>query len=241
MSESADYYLPPDPPSPPATLASRRTFKNAIQLIVPPWLMQPVGGAILQACAEQLDDLVDRVRAAVKLRFPGLYSFDSLPELGRQRRIRRGRFETDATYAGRLIPWLDAHRHRGGPYAMLGQLFAFYGPSNFQIVLLYTSGRQFTMDVDGAIVMDDAGTWDIGGPAAQWARYLLIFDWPNPVDDDGTWNDAGTWDDGGVWDSDLSPDDVRDIRMIPREWQPARALGRVRLVSPLETVEFSVE
>lgn len=247
MSQSV-VYIPaaaPGPSSPPIGGPSAqpqtalRTFRDTIREISPVWLRGPIGGGILYAIAAQLDALTDGLRAGVKMRFPGLYSNESLPIIGRERRIRRGRFETDLTYASRLIPWLDHHRRRGGPYAMLSQLFAHYAPSNFAIELRYASGRRFQMDTAGAVVRGDI-VWTPPG-VGGWARWWLIYQWPNVINDDGVWGDPGTWGDGGVWGCDLPSAEVRDIRLVPREWNAAHSIGRVTLVSPGITITISVE
>lgn len=219
----------------------RRRFRDAIRELSPPWLRGGLGEEILGAIAVQLDELTDRLVAGVRLRFPGLYGFASLPLIGRERRIRRGRLETDEVYVRRLGRWLDDHRRRGGAYALLGQLHAHYAPSAFPIVLRYASGRRYTMDAAG-VVTRDVAAWAVpGGATPRWARWWLFYTWPDPVSDDGTWGDPGTWGDGGVWGSSLTPDEVRDLRLVPREWGAAHATGRIVLESPTMTISISVE
>jgi hypothetical protein len=217
-----------------------RTFRDALRNISPPWLQRGTAQAILYAIGVQVDALGDALRAGVKMRFPGYYSMETLPLIGRERRIRRGRFESETTYASRLIPWLDHHRRRGGPYALLAQLHAYYAPNNFAIELRYASGRVYNMEISGTINRGDT-VWTPPGDPAQWARWWLYYDWPTPVGDDGIWSDPGTWDDGGVWDSNLDPAEVRDLRLIPREWNAAHAIGRIVLETPLDTVNISAE
>jgi hypothetical protein len=248
VSESVVYTPAAPPSSAPAPTGSATaqpqtaliTFRDTIRKLVPSWLRGRIGGGILYAIAVQMDALADAVVAAVKVRFPGLYSFESLPILGRDRRIRRGRLEPDAIYAVRLRRWLDDHRRRGGPYALLAQVHAFYAQNPFEVELRYFSGRRFEMDADGNVTRGDL-VWSPPGNPAAWARWWLYYQWPDPVDDDGLWSDPGTWDDGGVWDSNLSAQDVRDIRLVPREWNAAHAIGRVVIVSPLHTVSISIE
>jgi hypothetical protein len=235
---------PPPPPIPggPPSLPNepRRTFRDAMREISTPWLRGIVGGGVLYAIGYQFDMLTDALLAGVKARFPGLYTYESLALLGRERRIRRGRTESDEVYASRMLPWLDHHRIRGGPYAMLAQIHAHYAPANFLVELRYTSSRRYSMALDGTVTRSEVA-WTPPGNPAQWARWWLYYEWPTPIDDDGIWSDPGTWDDGGVWDSNLSPTEVRDARLVPREWNAAHAIGRVVLVSPLETVSLSVE
>jgi hypothetical protein len=217
-----------------------RTWRDALRELCPVWLRGQVGGSILFAAAAILDGLDDAVTTGVKFRYPGIVTTESLPLIGRERRIRRGRFETSEQYADRLIRWLDDHRRRGGPYAMLEQLFAHYQPNNFAIELRYASGRQYLMDVSGVIVRGDV-TWTPPGDPARWARWWLYYQWPTPIDDDGVWGDPGTWGDGGVWGSNLTAEEVRDIRLVPREWNAQHAIGRIVLISPLKTVDISTE
>lgn len=231
---------PPSPPSGPSgpgaaeivPQTALRTYRDAIREISPWWLRGPIGGSVLYAIGSVVDLLGDGLRAGVKVRFPGFYSMESLPLLGRERRIRRGRTEADETYAERLMPWLDHHRTRGGPYALLAQVHAFYRPANFDIELRYASGRRFVMDPDdGSIVRGDIVWSPPDGSAPLWARWWLIYKWPNPIDDDGTWDDPGVFDDGGVWDCNLTADEVRDVRLVPREWNAAHAIGDITLDS----------
>jgi hypothetical protein len=207
------------------------THRDTIRAISPPWLQRGIAEKILYSIAIHLDGLTDAVTAGVKLRFPNLYSNESLPLIGRERRISRGRIETDGVYASRLARWLDDHRRRGGPFAMLSQLHAHFAPANFPIELVYHSGRRFSMDTDGNVTMDDI-VWAFDDESTKWARWWLFYAWPTPLETDGIWSDPGTWDDGGVWDSNLSPAEVRDIRLVPREWNAAHALGRIVLMSP---------
>jgi hypothetical protein len=216
------------------------TFRDTIKKVSPTWLKTGVAETLLYAIAVTLDALGDGVAAGVKLRFPGMYSAESLPVIGRERRIRRGRFEPDSTYANRLIRWLDDHRRRGGPYALLAQLHAQYAPANFSIELRYASGRSFVMNLDGSVMRGDV-VWTPPGDPARWARWWLFYQWPTAIDGDGVWGDPGTWGDGGVWGSNLTPVEIRDLRLVPREWNAAHAIGRLVLISPLQTVNISAE
>jgi hypothetical protein len=240
MSESLTYIPSTGAPTVPSEGAgpgstpqtALRTFRDAIREISPWWLRGPIGGSVLYAIGSVVDHVADGLRAGVKLRFPSYYSNESLPLIGRERRIRRGRFESEAKYASRLLPWLDYHRLRGGPYALLAQVHAFYEPNNFPIELRYASGRNYVMDPsDGSVVRGDVVWTPPGGFLPRWARWWLIYTWGEAISDDGIWSDPGTWDDGGVWDTDLSAATVRDLRVVPREWNAAHAIGRITLDS----------
>lgn len=216
-----------------------RTFRDAAREIVPAWLRGKYSGGVLFAIAAQLDALTDALTGGVKSRFPGVYGYESLALLGRERRIARGRLDTDASYSARLASWLDDHRHRGGPYALLGQLYMHFAPANFQIVLVYRSGRRFTMAVDGTIVMDVDGAFAPDALPEKWARWWLYYTWPTAVGK-RHWGDGGKWGDGGVWGSDLTPLEVRDLRVVPREWNAAHAKGWIVLLTSGDDVQLSI-
>lgn len=208
------------------------TFRDTLRdKLSPPWLRGTIGEKVMYALGVHADALGDAVAAAVKMRFPNYYSAESLPYIGRDRKISRGRIETDATYATRLNRWLDDHATRGGPYALLKQVVAYFAPASFAVDLVYFSGRRFQIDANGVVATRDNIAWVPDGNAAQWARWWLFYYWPDEILSDGLWSDAGTWDDGGVWDSDLTTQQVEEIRLVPREWNAAHALGNVVLLS----------
>jgi hypothetical protein len=221
----------PDPAPPGVSAAATsveplRTFRDAIRIKSPPWLQRGLAEKILYAIAIHLDGFADALTAAVKMRFPGRYSMESLPLIGRDRRIRRGRNETDAVYASRLLRWLDDHATRGGPYAMLAQLHAHFAPDNFEIHLVYRSGRRFQMDADGVIEMDDLFSINVPDWAKWTLYYFTSFGATIPK-----WGDPGrTWGDGQVWGSTLTPPQVTDLRLVPREWNAAHPIGTIVLL-----------
>jgi hypothetical protein len=210
------------------------TLRDQLSSVVPPWLRRSVGGRLLYAIALHFDALVELATIAIKIRFPGLYSYESLPSLSRERRIRRGLGETDASFAARLRGFFEAHRDRGGPYVLLEQIFARYRYSvdgAFPVHLMYTSGARFDLATDGAITRD-VDTWGTGLGPEEWAHWWLVYEWPTTILNDGTWGDPGAWGDGGVWGSTLSVADVTDLRLIPTEWNNGYCKGHLVVLSP---------
>lgn len=189
---------------------STPTYRDSLRLFTPAWLQRTNADKLLWAITLQLDGLADAVVAGVKLRFPGLYTYESLPYIGRERRIRRGRFESSATYAGRLQRWLEDHKTRGGPYALLAQLYAHYAPNNFVIHLLYKSGRRFVMDASGSITVDAVPPAVLQPQWARWTLYYFTDEWPT--------------------EADVTPDIARDLTMIPKEWIAAHPIGKLLLM-----------
>lgn len=184
-----------------------RTFRDRIRRASPPWLQRGWAEKLLYSYGAQIDAFADALVAGVKMRFPGLYSEESLPLIGRERRIARGLLEDGPTYAARLRRWFDDHRRRGGPYALLAQLYAYFSPNNFPIALIYRSGRRYSMDITGAVVRDDI-PFHPDAAAEQWARWWLIME-------------------ADAYVPPLSDQDVADIRLIPTEWNAAHCTGTV--------------
>jgi hypothetical protein len=209
-------------------------FRELVATITPPWLRRRNGGRILYVIALHFDALIELVTAAIKLRLPGAYSYETLPQLSRERGIRQGLGESDHSFALRLNHYLWTHRDRGGPYPMLEQIFARYRYSDdgaFPVHLIYTSGARLDMGVDGAITRD-AASFGAGLGPDEWAHWFLVYEWPNAIGADGVWDDPGTWGDGGVWDSDLTVAEVTDLRLIPTEWNNAYCKGHLILLAP---------
>lgn len=149
------------------------TYRDAIRKLVPPWLQNGNAEKILYACLIQLDALGVALVSAVKLRFPLVYSAESLGLIGQERRIRRGLLDTDETYATRVRSWLVQHRRRGGAYALLEQLHAYFGTSSFPIELVYQSGARYSMATNGTITRDVLPS--LTTPGAPWCQWRLFY------------------------------------------------------------------
>lgn len=187
------------------------TFRDTLRKHCPPWLQRGLAEKLLYSIGVHCDAFSDALVAAAKQRFPGYYSFDSLPLLGRERRITRGRSESDENYAARIARFFSDHQLRGGPYALLSQLFIHYTPDTFPIDLIYYAGsRRFQMDVGGDVTRDLV-TWTPDTNAAKWARWWLFY----------------YTDQWAV--TPPSAAELQDLRLIPRQWNAAHPLGYIVL------------
>jgi hypothetical protein len=197
-----------------------KTFRDLVRRRSPPWLQRGLAEKILYSIAIQLDAFGDALDAGVKLRFPGVYSAESLPVLSRERRIIRGRNEGELPFSARLARWFVDHRYRGGPYAMLTQLYYHYLPTLITIDLLYANGRRYRLDsvllaggtpIDEAITRDLTGFVPVDGDTAKWARWWLIF-----------YTDQ--------WAVTPPTDtEIQDLRLLPRAWNAAHCFGTIVL------------
>lgn len=102
-----------------------KSFLASLRFLVPSWLFGPV----TQSHATILDESVARVRAGLEARFPSRAQPDANALTGADRGIPRGRSETDAHYAQRLIAWRypRGHRVRGSAFALLNQVSEYFG------------------------------------------------------------------------------------------------------------------
>lgn len=199
-----------------------QTYRDDIRKLSPPWLQRGLAEAILYAFGLHADALADAVIAGVVQRFPGAYSFESLGMLGRERRIERGINETDEAFAQRLTLWLLAHSKRGGPYALLGQLYYHYTPDTFDIDLQYANGRRFRLDqsvlaaggtLEDAVTRDMTSFTPADGDTAKWARWWLIYH----ID---------------RWASSPPTEaEIADLRLVPHAWNAAHTNGTIVILS----------
>jgi hypothetical protein len=214
---------------------TRLLFSAAIKRATPPWLQRVVGAKLMDSLVAPVDELVDDLVAGVKARFPGIHTDETpLSFIGRERRIRRGPGEPATTYATRLQTWWDAHRTRGGPYALLGQLRAFFVDwLNVRIDVVYHSGTRRWMDTAGAITRDSI-TWD-GDGTDHWSQFWVIFHVPAFIPTSGALELLVDQDDDEITTQDGEEiivsstvavgsltDAEKDVfRAIPREWSAA--------------------
>lgn len=211
------------------------SFERTIKRLCPPWLQRTVGVALMGAIGAELDGLLDRVDEGVRLRFPDALAdhAEALARIGRERRIRRGPGENATTYASRLLPWWDEHRVRGGPYALLRQLHAFFlARLNVRMDVVYHSGTRRWADEAGTITRD-AVTWDADG-SDDWSQFWLFFyvgesDTLVTLDGDTlvTLGGDGLVTLGGA--AGLGSDEEEILSAIPREWSAAHIL-RITIV-----------
>lgn len=153
-------------------------FTDAIVSAAPPWLRRSVGGRVLRGIGEVVERVFHATSDGIATRFPGavIGADDSLPYTGRDRRLARGPAEDATTYARRLRTWWDAHRRRGGSYALLEQLHLFLvntEPRRWDLVA--RNGVRHILDgATGAITRDVIPV----DKSDRWARMrvFVLFD-----------------------------------------------------------------
>lgn len=212
-------------------------WKNAALRQLPPWLLRVVGGAVSKGIATPVDTEQDRSAEAIALRFPGggdngvVIHPQALSYLGRERRILRGPGETDETFAERLRGWWDAHRTRGGPYALLSQMHAFFrATNNGTIQYINQKGASVSIDPSGNFTRSIVPSWTgDGADPPYWARFYLVFFLPSNTltvpleteEGDQVLTEAGEplFIDVSIYD--LTSEEFGLICSVPHEWSAA--------------------
>lgn len=209
-----------------------RTFRKLAKWLLPWWLTTEEGERVAHSLALLLDAFRCRLWLSARARFPQHCPPDALQYLGRDRQIVRGIDEMDASYGARLIPWLDHHRVRGNPFALLEQLRAYCNVTDG--VLARTVDRRsnwFTIAADGTrSYLLDQGNWDWDDVAAtpRWARgwvILYMTGGTEPFEPGPDWGDVDLW--GGAWGTPgytwgttATPGQIAALRSIVHAWKP---------------------
>lgn len=203
-----------------------KTFRDTLEAMAPPWLRGTWGSRLLYSFGVSIDALIDSVTYGIKARFPEHAPSDALPYLGRERQIRRGFAESDASYAQRLTQWVDDRRVRGCAQATMRQLQGYLTGHDVNFRTVNGHGSWHTLDYLGNATHyhKDPTNWDWDGVTASWSRYWVIIYVPSSLATvDGDWGDPGDWGDGGAWGTTLTVDQCLTIRSIIAEWNPPHA------------------
>jgi hypothetical protein len=204
-------------------------FRTAFYKFLPWWLTEDEGEKVWFSLGLIVDAFLERLRQGALARFPEYCPPDALKYHGRDRKIVRGIQETDAAFAERLIRWLDDHKVRGNPYALMEQLRAYCG-GNIMVRTVDRRGNWFTIAADGtksAVLKTGNWDWDDGG-TERWARFWVIIYSLNgtPWSVSESWGSTTLWS-SGVWGTPgatigttATVEQVASVRSIIREWKP---------------------
>ncbi len=209
-------------------MAAPGRFRLLRKFIAPRWLTTGDGELVGYALDLLKDAFVERLRLGHLARFPDngpngeTPPADALVAQGRDRRVVRGIYETDAEYAVRLKSWLDERRTAGNPFTLLRQLAAYCGPG-FSFRTYDVRGNCFSRDVDGNETYA-ATTWDWDGQPDRWSRFWVII-YPTGI---WTVNSDQYADPGNVyapndkqWGVVMPREHIAFVRSIINDWKPA--------------------
>ena len=152
------------------------TWRNIFKFLIPSWLSSGDGGLVLESLTQIVDDYSARARAALELRMPTRTSGDGLAELSVERALPRGRIESDADYAQRLLGWRTprGHRVRGSAFALLDQIFAYFA-GHVALTTRDVNGGYYSRAIDGteSVSLFNTWNWDNTLPAPNWGRFWV--------------------------------------------------------------------
>ena len=218
-------------------------FRSLARWFLPAWLIEGDGGLVNEALTGLADMTAEKVSDGLDAGFPSRADASANALSGVDRGIVRGRDETDAHYAARLVAWRypRGHRIRGGAWAALEQVAEYFGGLYCWTVDL--RGNVFTRDADGTESASSlAGGWkwfsDPIVTAGKWAQFWLVIEprpemlefkrWPALDAPGGTWG-GGTFDEiaargVALGHQGISHQDARTICRLFRgrhAWKPA--------------------
>lgn len=201
------------------------TFRDSLLRIAGPFLQDATSQQILYPLGTILDAGAEFVTEGLLARFPGLGTPTALPYHGRDRKIVRGFAESDPAYANRLVGWLDSHRTRGNPYALMRQLQGYCSPQIPRIRTVNNAGFFHTLNIDGSTSYQrTSGLWNWDGNTAAWARFWVIIysTASGPWATSPAWGSGNNWGNPGqTWGTTATSDQVAAVRAIISDWKPA--------------------
>jgi hypothetical protein len=227
------------------------TMQDSVTTL-PVWLTGTRVGSVLRVVARCCDALGDYVTAAVQYRFPGYYGDDTLPALGRERRIFRGPDEPSAGYSGRLSIFRQTHKRAGGWAVALEQIQAYWTGSLYlgnpfapKIQAISNAAKQIQVDTDGTLSVSSVSwNWDadsppVGPKTAHPSRYWVVMYMPDGIAHTTTgmqwgkgkkWGDGHKWGDGTLWGTSATRAQVDSLRQILAAWNPPNAQCETMIV-----------
>jgi hypothetical protein len=198
-------------------MASLVNLRNAFASLVPSWLSEGDGGKVLHALALLIDASVQIDRQRTELRFPRRTGPSANRLTGQDRGIQRGRSETSAHYAERLVRWRypQGHRIRANAWALLEQISEYFG--GLKASTTDRMGNRYIRDIDGAESYTHGWTWEWDSASlASWARFwITLYGSPTGlISPQRDITDPLVWTDGTLGLRGMTPQDASAIRNL---------------------------
>lgn len=212
-------------------------FRDAFRNFVPPWLsdrypkLKSVGYQLLWTMIAPLDAAAEHLAEGIAAAWPSFGSVSgSLDVIGRTRGLLRGKSDTDADYAARLLKWLEYWREAGSAENLARQLHEYLA-GRPRVRVITRSGVWVTVNADGTVTRNTAAwNWDgTSNPerAGYWSEMWIVI-YPTPYAQADNWG-VGTWGDTPYALGHNAPvEDVDAVKGIIAQWKSAHT--RVRSV-----------
>jgi len=227
-------------------MTAQSRFRTTRKKIAPRWLTEGDGELVGYSLDLIKDAFVERVRLGLLARFPQQDATgtpgapDALAAMGRDRRVVKGLSETDASYARRLLAWLDDRKTAGNPFALMQKLAEYTGAGPaFRTVDMH--GNWYERAADGTrsfLLKQENWDWDNTVTSERWARFWVIIypnglwtsedDYADPID----WNEEGH-----TWGTTATSEEVETVRALVADWKPA-GTRCVNIIIALDPASF---
>lgn len=219
------------------------SFRDGIRTISPPWLQNGYGERFLYASALQVDAIAEAARQGVRARAPGAPGTpsDALLQLGRDRVMSRGQYESDESFAERLSGAFESWQRGASLEGLMRALQALLRDADTQVRgitwwALWALIPSWEAPIEYTFGARDAWHWgeQIGGGGFEnayfdWARaYVVIY--PSTP---GQWEQAtlgsGLVLGSGAWSVGVAepPEVVQAARLVADQWRSAATNVRV--------------
>lgn len=149
------------------------SLRNYGYQLVPRWARGPRLTKLLYAIWTVADEIATMCLMAIKIRFPGVFSYESVPRIASERHLFQGPNELVAHFCERLKTWWDVGKHSGNFYTMAQQIQAYCLPAKFVVEIVQNNGVRYTLGTDGSFSMDQT-TWNWDGDSKQWSRFWVL-------------------------------------------------------------------
>jgi hypothetical protein len=152
-------------------------IRHIARLMVPWWLFVDDGRKVIEGLGLLVDLFRQKLRDGLDARFPSRAGASAIKLIGAYRLIPRGRDETTAHYAERLIAWRypRGHRVRGGAFGLLTQVYHYWGGAPCWTHDTNQNLRALDVDETPSYSYGEAWDWD-GGSSANWGRQWVVVD-----------------------------------------------------------------
>lgn len=193
-------------------------------------MTRPNGKSFLTAFMLFLDLCMVVLEESADARMPGLGTPTALPLIAHDRGMVRGMSDTDASFAARLVTWLDRWRQAGSQIAIARAIQDYVG-GNPKVKVVNRYGVMTTLEANGTSSSVANVTWDwdsISNPlrAGFWSEIWVIIYAP-------AWPQFGGWPGGpsplGALDMPAIDHDI--IKQLLAQWKSAHTFVRAVILT----------
>ena len=215
-------------------------FRGLIGTIAPPWLNRQWGERLLYTFGLHIDAIAEAARQGVRARAPGADGTpsDALLQIGRDRVITRGKYESDQVYAGRLSRAFDSWARAASLEGLTRAVQALLLDADTKAKAITWWGLWASIPSWGGPISYTFGSrtawhwgYQLGGDITpqDWTPVFVIIypsapgEWEQATLGSGLLLGSGSWSVGVA----EPPEVVQAARLVARQWKSATTIVRV--------------